>query len=117
MPHHPSEEMRACIRLCLDCYASCVECTAHCMTMGGVHAEAAHLTALADCATLCEASANFMLRSSELHASVCGVCADACERCAASCERIGGKDDMMRRCAETCRRCAASCRAMAGMAA
>ena len=117
MPHQLSEEMRACIRLCLDCYASCTECTAHCVAMGGVHAEPAHLTAMADCARLCEESANFMLRSSDLHGSVCELCADACERCAVSCERIGGKDAMMRKCAETCRRCAASCRAMAGMAA
>ena len=117
MAHHLSDDMRACIRLCLDCYASCVECAAHCAALGGKHAEPAHLSAMADCALLCETSANLMLRSSALHHSACGVCAEACDRCAESCERIGGKDDMMRRCAETCRRCAASCRAMAGMAA
>ena len=116
MAHHLSEEMRACVQACLDCYAECVECKAHCLGMGGKHAEPAHMNALADCAILCEASANLMLRSSPLHAELCGLCADACERCAESCERLGKNDETMKRCAETCRRCAESCRAMAAMA-
>jgi hypothetical protein len=116
MPHHLSAEMRACIDACLACYAACVECKAHCTEMGGEHASPEHLGALADCAILCETSANFMLRSSEQHGAVCGVCADACDRCAESCERLGGDDEMMRRCAEACRRCAESCREMAQMA-
>lgn len=115
MSHHLSDEMRACARLCLECYAACVECKAHCTSLGGKHADPTHLGAMADCAMLCETSANFMLRSSGLHGAVCDLCADACEACAESCERIGGDDEMMRRCAETCRRCAASCREMAGM--
>lgn len=116
MAHHLSDAMRACASLCLDCYAACVECKAHCIAMGGKHADPAHLGAMADCAMLCETSANFMLRSSELHPAVCGVCADACDRCARSCERLGGGDEMMQRCAEACRRCAESCRKMAAMA-
>ena len=116
MAHHSSDEMRACASLCLDCYAACVECQAHCMAMGGTHTDPAHLGAMADCAKLCEMSANFMLRSSELHPAVCGVCADACDRCAKSCERLGGGDEMRQRCAEACRRCAESCRTMAAMA-
>ena len=116
MAHHLSEEMRACIKACLDCYAVCVECKAHCTSLGGKHGDPAHLAAMADCAMLCELSANFMLRGSELHSSVCGLCADACDRCAKSCERLGADDEMMRRCAEQCRKCAQSCRAMANMA-
>lgn len=115
MSHHLSPEMRACASLCLDCYASCVECKAHCTALGGQHADPAHLGAMADCAMLCEASANFMLRSSPLHGDVCGLCAEACDACAESCERVGGDDEMMKQCAEACRRCAASCREMAGM--
>lgn len=115
MAHELNDEMRACITACLDCYADCVECKSHCIIMGGKHVEAAHLNALADCAVLCEASANLMLRSSAQHAELCGLCADACERCAESCERLGKGDAMMKRCAETCRRCAESCRSMAAM--
>lgn len=108
-----SREMRQCIDECLRCYAVCVETKAHCISMGGKHAEASHIGALADCAKLCETSANLMLHNSELHGRVCGICADACERCAESCEQVDRNDEVMRRCVEECRRCAESCRRMA----
>jgi hypothetical protein len=76
----------------------------------------AHVRRLLDCADICQASANFMLRGSELHMRTCAVCAEVCERCAESCERLAD-DPQMRACAEECRRCADSCRRMASMAA
>jgi hypothetical protein len=81
--------------------------------MGGEHAAVEHIRALLDCAQACDASRDFMLRGSTLHAEYCGACAEACARCADSCERIAGDDEVMRNCAETCRRCAESCRSMA----
>lgn len=56
--------------------------------MGGRHAEDAHIQLLLDCAEICQTSANFMLRGSELHGRTCAVCADACQRCAASCRQM-----------------------------
>lgn len=113
MPHQISDEMRQCIRNCSDCRNICTETVIHCLEMGGKHAEAHHIHLLLDCAQICATSADFMLRGSELHGRVCGVCADVCDACAADCERLAGNDDLMARCAETCRRCAASCRRMA----
>ena len=109
-----SREMRVCIENCLECYAICEETKAHCLAMGGKHAELAHIRTLADCARLCETSANMMLRGSEFHGRVCEICAEACDRCAASCEQIGGNDEIMLQCVQVCRRCAASCKEMAG---
>ncbi len=114
MPHIMNREMQQCIDNCTACHNSCVETAAHCMELGGEHAAAEHIRALVDCAELCAASANFMLRGSQLHPDVCGVCADACERCAEECERMGD-DEMMKKCAAACRRCAESCRKMANM--
>lgn len=111
---HLSQDMRACVEQCLTCYSDCEETKAHCLGMGGKHSAPEHLNALADCAVLCATSAQFMLRGSDLHRDVCGVCAEACDRCAASCDAIGADDDTMRRCARSCRTCAESCRAMAG---
>jgi hypothetical protein len=111
--HTIDASMRECIDNCLSCYAICEETKAHCIRTGGRHVEAEHLGTLADCIRLCEMSANFMLRTSELHGEVCRVCAEACERCARSCEQVDKNDEVMRRCAEECRRCAASCRQMA----
>jgi hypothetical protein len=88
---------------------------AHCLEKGGRHAEPQHIRLLLDCAEICQTSANFMVRGSDLHAATCRACAEVCERCADDCERMAD-DEMMRRCAEICRRCAASCAQMAGAA-
>lgn len=119
MPHHQghtmSAEMDQCIQNCLECHRICEQTLTYCTQMGGKHAEAAHLRLLRDCAQICVTSADFMLRSSDLHPAVCGVCAEACKRCAESCEQMGD-DTQMQECARMSRRCAESCRQMAGMA-
>lgn len=119
MPHHQGHtmnaEMEQCIQNCLDCHRSCEQTTAYCTQMGGKHADPIHLRLLRDCAQICITSADFMIRESEVHPQVCGVCADVCARCAQSCESMGD-DAQMQECAKTCRRCAESCRKMAGMA-
>lgn len=114
MPHESlSPEMRQCIENCLDCHAICLETITHCLRMGGKHAEASHIRLMMDCVQICQTSADFMLRGSDLHGRTCGVCAEVCARCAEDCERLAGDDELMRRCAEMCRRCAESCRKMA----
>ena len=105
-------EIQECIDNCTRCHAICEETVIHCVEKGGRHAEAGHVRLLLDCAQICATSADFMLRGSDLHGRVCGVCAEVCERCAESCERLAD-DDMLRRCAEECRRCAESCRRLA----
>lgn len=117
MAHQLSAEMRQCIENCTSCHAICVETATHCLQMGGRHAEASHIRVLLDCAQICATSADFMLRGSEFHASVCGVCAELCEACATHCEQMADGDETMLRCAEICRRCAESCRQMARMTA
>ena len=109
-----SREMEQCIQECLDCYSACTVTAAHCLDLGGRHAERHHQTVLLDCATICQTSADFMLRGSPLHARVCGVCAEACRACEQECRSLGQGDQVMERCAEACRRCAESCEQMAG---
>jgi hypothetical protein len=108
---HISSDVRACIEACQSCHAVCIETLTHCLTMGGEHAEAQHIRTLLDCAQICATSADFMLRGSPMHGSVCDVCADVCNECAASCADLDGPE--MQRCAEECRRCAEHCREMA----
>lgn len=117
MPHEQSRtqstEMDHCIEACTRCHSICVETLQHCLQNGGKHASADHIQLLLDCAEICQTSANFMLRGSDLHVETCAVCADICERCAKSCETMAD-DAAMRRCAETCRACVESCRRAAG---
>jgi len=108
-----TEDMLRCIVLCRECHEVCLKAVSHCLHKGGKHAEPGHIRLLLDCAEICETSANFMVRGSDLHSATCGACAEVCDRCAESCERL--KDDgVMRRCAEVCRRCAEQCHRMAG---
>jgi hypothetical protein len=107
-----SEAMRDCIRNCTECHNICLETAAYCLQMGGKHAEAAHVRLLLDCAEICQTSANFMLRGSDLHGRTCAVCAEVCERCGQDCDQFGD-DAQMRACAELCYHCAESCRQLA----
>ncbi len=108
-----SPEMQKCIDNCLDCHSVCTETVNYCLQKGGPHAEPNHIRLLLDCAEICQTSADFMLRGSDLHHETCGVCADVCEQCAADCDHFGD-DKVMKACADTCRKCAQSCRQMAG---
>ena len=88
-----SQEMVRCIEECQACHNICMESVQHCLQMGGKHAETHHIRLLLDCAEICQTSANFMLRMSDLHSRTCGVCAEVCERCAEDYEKF--TDDPM----------------------
>ncbi len=107
-----NEKMQSCIQECLGCHSICLQTAVHCLQKGGEHAQADHIRLLLDCAEICQTSANFMLRGSELHTLTCDICEEVCTQCGESCEQFGG-DTEMQNCAQTCRRCAESCQAMA----
>ena len=106
--------MQTCIENCQNCHTVCLETINHCLEMGGEHASPDHIKLLQDCVNICQTSADFMIRGSEHHAAVCGVCAEVCDACAKECERMADGNEFMQRCADACRRCAESCREMAG---
>ncbi len=111
--HHANQDLERCTDLCQECHEVCLQMVNHCLQKGGRHGEAGHIRLLLDCAEICETSANFLIRGSDLHMETCRACAQVCERCSESCERLGD-DERMLFCAEVCRRCAASCNEMAG---
>jgi hypothetical protein len=106
-----SDEVRECLKDSMDCYQTCTETSSRCLTMGGKHAEYEHLNLLMDCAKICSANADFILRNSTYYPQICGITADICDECADTCDRFD--DDFMKECASVCRRCAESCREMA----
>ena len=113
---HTSGKMQDCIQECKTCEQICLETVTHCLQKGGRHAEPQHIQMLLDCAEICRASANFMIRGSNFHGRTCGVCAEVCDACAQDCASFGDDADMQR-CAEACTSCARSCREMASMMA
>lgn len=106
-----SEATQRCIDACTRCHAMCTTMVPHCLSLGGVHAAAAHIVALLDCAEICSLSADFMSRESMNAGLVGRVCSDVCARCAEACETLAD-DPMMQECGECCRQCAQACGAM-----
>jgi len=106
-----TDEVRECIKDCLDCYQSCTETITRCLSTGGKYARLEHLDLLMDCAKISSANADFMIRDSPYYPQTCGITADICDECADTCDRFD--DDFMKECASACRRCSESCRELA----
>jgi hypothetical protein len=100
-------ELKQCIDHCFECHRSILETVQYCLTLGGRHAQAAHIQLLQNCASICQTSAEFMIAVSPLHPDVCAAAAQVCTDCADECESF--EDYQMERCAQACRRCAESC--------
>lgn len=109
-------QMQECIDNCMECAAVCRTTIQHCLRQGGKLAAQPYIRLMADCAEICQTSANFMLRESDMHAHTCKACADVCERCARECQSMR-ENSLVSRCAEACQRCADSCRRMSNVPA
>ncbi|MBA3684683.1 MAG: four-helix bundle copper-binding protein [Planctomycetes bacterium] len=103
------DDVAQCIALCQDAHRTCVRTFTHCSRRGGLHGEPQHLRLLLDCAQICQTSADFLLRGSDLYNYPCGVCAYICDRCADDCESIAAGDPLMAQCIRACRDCAHHC--------
>lgn len=109
------QRMEDCIQNCWNCYQICVETRNYCLEKGGEHANPSHISTLTDCIEMCKMATDFMLRNSDFHIDICGICADACDRCAESCE--SRQDPQMQACADMCRTCQESCEEMSSESA
>lgn len=129
--------MQNCIEQCTTCHRVCLDTLKYGFRLGGRYIESVHLRLLLDCAEICQTSANFMLRGSDLHRQTCAACAVICQECAVDCERYTvsaegsgapmsrqsgplavskeNVDEQLKYCADICRQCAKSCREMAEM--
>jgi hypothetical protein len=107
--NHINKKMQQCIEDCWNCHSICLQTVTYCLQKGGVYAELTRIRLLLDCAEICQMSANFLLRASELYPRTCAICADVCQQCAQDCEKISD-DALLKACAEICYLCAKSCR-------
>lgn len=112
-----SQLMQNGIENCTICHAVCLDAIGHTLEKGGEHAKSELIKLMQDCAQFCMTSVDFMLRASNFHPQVCGVCADICAACGKECERLAVDADFMRRCADACRKSEDTCREMSLSAA
>lgn len=100
----------ACREQCSACALACTTALyRHCLTAGGEHAKPDHVRMMVDCAEICQTSANFLARGSDLHSAICAACAEVCLACADQCRDLEGMEE----CVSACEKCEQSCRAMA----
>ncbi len=111
MPGKTSGTMtaQACIDSCWQSHVMCLGTERYWLEKGGTHVMPKHLALLADCAEMCQKTANSLLRWSSHHAAVCTACAQLCDACAEECEAMKD-DERMLLCARTCHACAKYCR-------
>ncbi len=101
------QQIDQCITECLACHLTCLRTAAQpCLELGGKHTEARHFRLMLDCSHICQTTADFLLRGSEMCEIICETCALVCEACAHSCEQTGDLEE----CAWAARRCARACR-------
>ena len=103
--------LQTCVESCWRSHVMCLETERYCLEKGGMHVMLTHMTLLADCAEMCQKTANSLLRRSPQHGAVCIACAQLCDACAQECEAMK-EDERMVLCARTCRDCAKHCREM-----
>lgn len=98
----------------INCYLMCQQTLIYCQETGGDYAAVDRLQILTDCASLCQMTADFLIRGSEKSAKACLFCAEVCDDCALSCASLedSGQPDA---CAESCRNCAQICREFASL--
>ena len=105
--------MQVCIDNCTECYQMCSHLVDYCLKKGGEFSNPEHIKLLEDCARICNLSADFMIRHSKFHDTVCDVCAKVCKACAESCNALGKDDRILQACYDACIKCAESCAQMA----
>ena len=110
-----SAEARNCINDCMAAANASMETMAYCLEQGARQDGAALLGRLLDCAELARTTAGFLLRSSELQARACALCAEVCGKAAQAIGQVGD-DPTLKSLQETLLRCATSCKALADAA-
>jgi hypothetical protein len=79
-----TSEITECIRLCSECANMCLETAHHCLTIGGKHAEAAHIGLLNNCSTFTAPAP----RSCSAAQNCTGVFAESAPRSAARAQTV-----------------------------
>lgn len=106
-----NQDLQQCVQECTQCHRSCLEAMHYCLLQGGAYADPEHIRLLTDCAEICQTSANFMLRDSDLHMLINEACAEICQQCWESFNHFN-KDAQMKQWAADCRRCSETCQQM-----
>lgn len=81
-----TEDLSACVAACLAALEQSQACANACIRSGDRMLENCALLSL-DCAAICQATLNVLLRQSDHHGDFCALCQHICNACARECEQ------------------------------
>ena len=109
----PHDVLLGCAETCSECSASCNACADASLGEADIEEMRAVVRLALDCADLCHTTERIVLRqtaqSTEVLRAVVIACLTACRACAEECEKHAAHHEHCRLCAEACRRCEAAC--------
>jgi hypothetical protein len=88
----------------------CLQTMQNCLKKGGKFADAKLSLMLAECAQLCQVTADMAATDSARCAALADACAKHCDDCARMCDAMA--ESVLDECAASLRQCAAACRAI-----
>ena len=103
-------KMRDCLTACSECRTMCLQTVQMCLEKGGKLADAKMNTLLAECAQLCQMTADMAATGSARVTPIAEACAKHCDDCSRACDALN--PSALRECAAALRQCAAACRAL-----
>lgn len=116
---HP--EWLACLAACLNCAQVCRKCADACVGESKGDKLTECIRRDLDCATVCDATAQVLSRTTEpdwkVVTALLQACVAACASCASACEHHAAMMEHCRVCAEACRECEVACKALVPKAA
>jgi hypothetical protein len=102
-----------CAKTCLECGASCTACADASVSEDDVQEMRAVVRLALDCADLCHTTERVVLRQTaqnvEVLRATATACLAACRACEEECEKHAAHHEHCRLCADACRRCEAAC--------
>jgi Domain of Unknown Function (DUF326) len=109
----PSEALVRCIEECFACVVACTSCADADLAEEDVEDLRHCIRLCLDCADVCGATGQVLTRQTSpeprLTRTLLEACLQACRLCAEECERHAAHHEHCRLCAETCRRCEQAC--------
>jgi hypothetical protein len=115
----PHDVLLRCVDECLACGASCTACADASLSEDDVEEMRASIRLCLDCADLCDTTKRIVLRQTALDVHLLGAvvraCAVACRVCAAECEKHAAHHEHCRLSAQACERCEAACLAVCAL--
>lgn len=109
----PNEALGEVIRLLGECAETCTICADACLAEEMVADLRACIRLNLDCADVCAATSRVLARQNGREVAVINAllrsCAEACAACATECEQHAEMHEHCRICAEACRRCEQAC--------